>query len=123
MPTILPILLVDDDTDIRAVMRRTLAAQGYRITEAGDGIAAFDSARRDPPALIVLDLGLPGQDGWAVAQQIRAEPPLEAVPILVITAHDCGPARAVAQAVGCQAVLQKPFALTTLEHTIARLLA
>lgn len=88
-----PILIVDDDSDIRAVVRRTLAAQGYRTPEAGDGIAAFDSARHDPPALIVLDLGRPGQDGWAVAQQIRAEPCLDAVPILVLTAYDCVLAR------------------------------
>ena len=118
-----PILIVDDDIDIRSVVRRTLVAHGYRTTEAGDGIAAFTSARDDPPALVVLDLGLPGQDGWAVAQQIHAEPNLESVPIVVITAYDSGPTRLSAWVAGCQDVIAKPFALATLENAISACLS
>ena len=123
MPIRPSILIVDDDADVRTVVCRTLAAQGYRTSEASDGATAFQHARADPPTLIVLDLGLPGQDGWTLTRQIRAEPHLEHVPILVMTAYGSAPARAAARAAGCHQLLLKPFTLSALEAATAALLA
>ena len=64
------ILVIEDDDDIRTIVSRLFTAQGYRVSEVADGLSAFDRARQRIPALIVLDLGLPGRDGWTV------EPPV-----------------------------------------------
>jgi len=117
------ILIVDDDADIRTIIRRLLRELGYRVREAADGYSAFRLARQLNPALIVLDLGLPGQDGWTVAREVRADPVLEHTPILAITAYGSRAAFTAARAAGCQEVMCKPFALATLAEIAGALLA
>jgi DNA-binding response OmpR family regulator len=121
MPQTQTILIIEDDADMRTFVRRLFMAQGYRMCEAADGVTAFALARQFPPDLIILDLGLPGQDGWAVARELRADPALDHVSILVITANGSSAAYRLARAAGCQAIIYKPFALGTLEETAATL--
>jgi DNA-binding response OmpR family regulator len=87
-----------------------------------DGVTAFAIARHCAPDLIILDLGLPGQDGWAVARELRADLVLDQVPILVITANGSSAAHRLARGAGCQEIICKPFALATLEEMAAALL-
>jgi CheY-like chemotaxis protein len=115
------ILVIDDDADIRRIVNRMFTTLGYRVREVADGLTAFASARQLAPALIVLDLGLPGRDGWAVARELRADPALEHTPILALTAYSMRSALQAARDAGCQQVLCKPFDLDTLEeiaHTL-----
>jgi two-component system, sensor histidine kinase len=116
------ILVVEDDADIRAIVQRLFIAKGYRVRAAADGITAFTYAHHEAPALVVLDLGLPGQDGWSVARELRADPNLENVPIIAITAYGVRAAIRAALAAGCQMVICKPFALATLEDAVDALL-
>lgn len=116
------ILVVDDDADIRTIVHRLFTARGYRVREAADGIAAYACAHHEAPALIILDLGLPGLDGWAVANEMRADPNLDEVPIIAITAYSFSAAIRTALTAGCQTVICKPFALTTLEDAVDALL-
>jgi CheY-like chemotaxis protein len=88
------------------------------VCEAADGIAACACAHHEHPALIILDLGLPGQDGWTVASELRADPSLDSVPIIAITAYCFSVAIRTALAAGCQEVLCKPFALAVLEDAV-----
>jgi DNA-binding response OmpR family regulator len=67
------VLVVDDDVPIAAALRRALEYEGMRVTVASDGFGALDQARRDPPDLVVLDLMLPGLDGLAVCEKLRAQ--------------------------------------------------
>jgi DNA-binding response OmpR family regulator len=107
---------------MRAIVGRLFAATRYRVCEAADGITAFALAHQFPPSLIILDLGLPGHDGWTVARELRADPALDDVPILVITGNGTSAAHRLAWEVGCQAIIGKPFALETVEETLAVLL-
>jgi len=116
------ILIIDDDDDIRTILGRLFTAVGYRISEAADGVTAFMQARQLVPDLIVLDLGLPGQDGWTVARELRADPAFEYTPILAMTAYGSRAALSSARAAGCQEVICKPFALETLIETAHALL-
>jgi CheY-like chemotaxis protein len=116
------ILVVDDDADIRTVVNHLFTTLGYQVKEAADGLTAFVRARQLTPALIVLDLGLPGRDGWTVARELRADPALEHTPILAMTAYSMRAALQAARDAGCQAVLCKPFELQTLEETAHALL-
>jgi DNA-binding response OmpR family regulator len=122
LPFTQTILIIEDDADTRTIVRRLFAAEGYRVCEAADGLTAFALARQCIPDLIMLDLGLPGQDGWAVARELRADPALDHVPILVITANGSSAAHRLARSAGCQAIICKPFTLETVEETVVALL-
>jgi two-component system, cell cycle response regulator DivK len=117
------ILIVDDDADVRAVVRRTLTALHYDVVEADNGLAGLALAHRHRPALILLDLGLPGIDGWTVARLLRADPALATTPILAMTGVAAPTVLNSALRIGCQQMLSKPFTLATLEQSIASLLA
>ncbi len=110
------ILIADDSSDIRRIMRHLLNDLGFAVVEAADGNEAVRLARQCRPALILLDLCMPGIDGWEVAAQLRADPALEDVPILAMTAYSASSAIRAALLAGCQQVVAKPFEL----HDIAR---
>jgi two-component system, OmpR family, response regulator MprA len=80
------LLLVDDDTSIRRMLERTLAAEGYDVTAVGDGGAAMAAVERSMPDLVVLDVAMPGLDGLAVTRRLRGKG--LAVPVLLLTARD-----------------------------------
>jgi CheY-like chemotaxis protein len=117
------ILIVDDDADVRTVVRRTLTALHYDVVEADNGLAALALAHRHRPALILLDLGLPGIDGWTVARLLRADPALATTPILAMTGFAAPTVLDSALQIGCQKMLSKPFTLATLEQSVTALLA
>ena len=79
------ILIADDEASIRDLARLYLEKEGFRVRTAEDGVAALDDVRRDPPALLILDLMMPRMDGWEVCRRVRAEGNL---PILMLTARD-----------------------------------
>lgn len=116
------VLIVEDDVDTRLIARRALTLHGYDVIEAGDGVSAFELARRQCPALIVLDMGLPGIDGWTVAGDIRAEPALQHVPILAITGYGMATAHRAAIEYGCTQAICKPFKMNTFVQVVSQLL-
>lgn len=100
------ILIVDDDPQIREVLRIALERAGYRTEEAVDGAAALMLARRLRPDLIVLDIGLPEMDGLAVCRTLRAD---SQVPILFLTAQDDEVDRILGLELGADDYVTKPF--------------
>ncbi|HNP70534.1 MAG TPA: response regulator [Kouleothrix sp.] len=117
------ILVVDDSSDIRTVVRYSLTDRGFQVIEASDGPQAIQLARQHRPALILLDLCIPGIDGWEVASRLRSDPALEDIPIVAMTAYDVSSAIRAAQTAGCQKVVAKPFDLVEMAHTVARLVS
>src|SRR5882762_10364067 len=84
--TPLRILIIDDEPPIRRFLRTALAAQDYRVEEAGDGEAALEFLKRNVVDLIVLDLGLPGMDGLEVVRRVRAAG--SSTPIIILSSRD-----------------------------------
>lgn len=117
------VLVVDDSPDIRELLRRLLSAQGYHVLEAADGNDALSMARRHRPDVIMLDLCLPGLDGWEAARRIRAEPALEEIPIIAVTGYALSSATQAALDAGCHCVLAKPFDLNEIVRTVETMLA
>jgi two-component system response regulator MprA len=112
------VLVVDDDGPIRRMLERTLAAEGYGVSSAGDGGAALAAIERATPDLIVLDVGLPGLDGLAVCRRLRRKG--LGLPILLLTARDAVPDRVAGLDAGADDYLVKPFAS---EELLARVRA
>ncbi|MDH3571018.1 MAG: type II/IV secretion system protein, partial [Gemmatimonadota bacterium] len=81
------VLLVDDEESLRKVMRDLLEREGYEVEEASDGVEALDQVDRHAPDIVVLDLNLPGLDGYGVLNHLRSRPATENIPVVVLTAH------------------------------------
>ena len=119
------ILVVDDMAETRRLMRRVLERGGLRVIEADTGEAALRMAAHDRPALIVLDLRLPGISGFDVARKIRADPDraLAATPILACSASVQPDVRREALDAGCDAFEGKPFAIAGFADLIRGLIS
>lgn len=115
-----PVLIVDDDESIRTLLRLTLEDEGYEVVEAADGAQALDEVQRRSPLLILLDMRMPGMNGWAFAAAYRTLPGPHA-PILVMTAAQ--DAAASARDIGAEDHLAKPFELDEVLRAVARLAA
>ena len=85
MGTPLRILIVEDDEQLRQLYRTTLSLAGFDVRQAGDGLQALREIDRDPPDLIVLDLGLPNVSGFGVQQEIAAHAHTRDIPVVVVT--------------------------------------
>ena len=106
VPTGRPILVVDDDRKIVALVRAYLEREGYRVVAAYDGREALQKAHAEDPALIVLDLMLPELDGFETMRLIRAD---SDVPVLLLTARSSLPERIIGLEKGADDYLPKPF--------------
>jgi two-component system alkaline phosphatase synthesis response regulator PhoP len=100
------ILVVDDEANIRELARAYLEKNGYRVLVAVNGQQALDTIRQQTPDLVVLDLMLPGIDGWEVCRRVRATSNL---PILMLTARDDDIDKIVGLEMGADDYLTKPF--------------
>jgi CheY-like chemotaxis protein len=80
------VLLVEDEEQLRRVMKDLLQREGYTVAEARDGIQALDEVDRHAPDAIILDLNLPGLDGYGVLAQLRSRPATRDIPVMVLTA-------------------------------------
>ena len=102
------VLVVDDDERVAASVRRSLEYSGYRVTVAHDGPTAIAAVHRDRPALVVLDVMLPGIDGHGVARALRVDPAVDPM-VLMLTARDATADRVAGLDAGADDYLVKPF--------------
>lgn len=113
------ILVVDDETNIRALLRLELEAVGYRVREAADGVQAIHQVKQAPPDLILLDVMMPGMSGFEVAAVLRSTPEANKIPIIILSIVDD---RARGRAVGADSYLSKPINMEVLLPEIDGLL-
>jgi CheY-like chemotaxis protein len=118
----LKVLLVEDVEDTRHFMRIELEEQGFIVFEAENGQVAVDTATREKPDVILMDLTLPLMDGFTATKLIRQNNDLKNVPIIAITAHKEDDFRAGAKASGFDAYVTKPIDVNWLKGLIAGLI-
>jgi len=103
------VLLVDDDASIRVLCSLNLRAAEFEVTEAADGLHAFEEASRHPPDLVLSDLHLPGLDGFALAEALRHHEATHAVPVVFLSGEAGAAERMRAYALGVAGFVMKPF--------------
>ena len=111
-----PILIVDDDRDILAAERQVLAEHGFTVREAHDGAEALIAMDADPPAMIILDVQMPGIDGPTFARELRTR--LRHIPLVIVTG--VADPRREADRCNAEAYLAKPFHADDLLRLVRR---
>jgi two-component system response regulator VicR len=119
--THLPILVVDDNPDNAHIIRDYLGARGYPITVAYNGDDALKAFEEVKPALVLLDVMMPGRDGWQVCREMKQHPTLgRSVRIVMVTALDDWVNKRQALQTGADDFVEKPFELSKLVATVER---
>jgi DNA-binding response OmpR family regulator len=117
------ILIADDDPEILTLLGIRLSKQGYHVLEAQDGTVALDKARSEKPDLVLLDVMMPGKNGWEVAKALREDDTLERTGIVMLTAIGERVNEMTSPLYGADDFVDKPFDFADLEKKIRSVLA
>jgi two-component system cell cycle response regulator DivK len=115
--------MVEDDEDTRYIMRLELEQRGYRVIEAADGEKGVELALRDSADIILMDLSLPGIDGFEATKRIRNDGRMRRVPVVAVTAHQETDFRVGAKESGFDAYVTKPIDFDWLSELMAGLIS
>jgi DNA-binding response OmpR family regulator len=102
------VLVVEDDLELRRGLTVRLRKVGYEVVQAEDGLGAVSVAKREQPDVILLDIGLPGGDGFSVLERYAGFPDLSVIPVIVLTGRDPRAAEDAARRFGVAGFLSKP---------------
>ena len=117
------ILVVEDQEDNRRILRDLLTSQEFVVIEAVTGAEGIDLATQERPDLILMDIQLPGIDGYEATRRIKADPALGHIPIIVVTSYALSGDDAKAFAAGCDGYVTKPFSPRQLLAKVREFLA
>lgn len=116
------ILIADDEPNIVVSLKYLLERGGYQVLVARDGQEAIDAIRRERPALVLLDVMMPKKSGFEVCQEIRSDPEMAGIRILMLTAKGRDTEVAKGLALGADAYMTKPFSTKELAAKVAEML-
>jgi len=114
-----PVLYIEDNLHNRRLVRKILQARGYTMVEAEDGVAGLALVQELKPALVLLDIGLPGMDGLEVVARIKANAELRPIPVIALTASAMRGDRERFLAAGCDDYMSKPVQALELLNKVA----
>lgn len=117
------VLLIEDNEQNRYLVSFLLERSGYAVTAFADGARGIEAARNMTPALILLDIQLPGMDGYAVARALRQNDALIRIPIVAVTSYAMPGDREKALAAGCTGYIEKPINPDTFVAEVERVMA
>ena len=116
------VLIIEDELDIQNFISRVLELEGYRVIRASDGQTGLEMIKRNPVSLVLLDLRLPGPDGWSILQEIKGNPAHSKVPVVVLTAIAESVQQRRTLHMGASKYLIKPLSAHNLSKTVASIL-
>src|SRR5947207_2690081 len=116
------ILYIEDNRENRMLVRAVLEAAGYTLVEAEDGLAGIEAAIREEPALILLDINLPGVDGYEIVAILKSFPNLASTPVIAVTAYAMQGDRQRTLVAGCDGYIQKPINVDVFPRQVAEFL-
>ncbi len=116
------VLVVEDEAEIREFASTVVELEGYRVLQTGDADEGMRLLKENQVSLILLDLRLTNGDGWAILEQLKKEPELSSVPVVIFTALAAASQKQRAQKAGATAYLVKPLSYVELSSEIARVI-
>jgi len=116
------ILVVDDSSDGREMLAQYLTFRGFSVVEAANGETAIELVHKRRPAVILMDLQMPGIGGWDATRQIKANPATKDMIVIALTARALAPEEGIARQAGCDAFIAKPFDITALGDAVDEVL-
>jgi two-component system cell cycle response regulator DivK len=116
-------ILIVEDVEYNRDLLVQLLEEEYEVVTAADGAAGIEAAARHRPDVILMDLSLPGIDGWEATRRLKARPETEAIPVIALTAHAMQGDEERARSCGCDDYLPKPLDEEQLFAKLTRLLA
>ena len=123
MPELTPsVLIVDDSVDGREMLAEYLRFRGFDVIEAVDGESALREARARRPAVILMDLQMPGIDGWQATRLLKADPATRDIIVIALTAHALTPDEGIAREAGCDGFISKPYEITAVGDVVGEVL-
>ena len=117
------ILIADDRSEVVELVKVTLEGEGYRTIDASDGREALEKIRKEKPDLVLLDIVMPKMDGFEVLSQLKKDPVLKEIPIIMLTAKGQKPDQEKGRRLGAQDYIAKPFSPSALLKRIEEILA
>jgi two-component system cell cycle response regulator DivK len=114
------ILYIEDNRDNRSLVRRVLESEGYAVVEAANAEDALHSLTDGSPDLILMDINMPGMDGYTLTAQIKSMPDYSRIPIIAMTANVMRGDRERSLEAGCDGYIQKPIDIDILSQQIER---
>jgi DNA-binding response OmpR family regulator len=115
-------MVVDDDPQLTRLVKMGLEMAGFKVEEAWDGDKALKMMRKHPPDLLILDLMMPRKDGWEVLRQVREDPGLAELPVILLTARSGDPDTLRGWEMGADDYVTKPFSPSSLTGHVRDLL-
>jgi two-component system cell cycle response regulator DivK len=103
------ILVIEDQDDLRGILRDLFTRSGYVVAEAADGAAGVASAKSEPPDIVLMDIQMPVMDGYEAIRQIKADPALAQIPVVAISSFAMKGDEDKARAAGCDHYVTKPY--------------
>jgi two-component system cell cycle response regulator DivK len=116
------VLLVEDNPHNRKIFSGMLTHSGFAVVEAEDGQQALEAVAKKLPDVILMDLSIPGVDGWEVTRRLKADARTQAVPIIALTAHAMRGDEERARAAGCDHYLAKPISPKKVVEEVRKIL-
>jgi DNA-binding response OmpR family regulator len=116
------ILIIEDETDIRNFIARVLELEGYNVFGASNGLTGMEIMRDNSISLVILDLRLPGLDGWSILREIKCNPEFSKIPVVVLTAIAETMQRKRTLRMGATSYLIKPLSAHSLSRAVASVL-
>jgi two-component system cell cycle response regulator DivK len=117
------VLLVEDNEDNRTIYTTILRHCGHEVAEAGTGEEGIRLARELHPSVILMDVAMPGIDGWEATRRLKADPITAHIPVIALTAHAMAEDRQRATEAGCEGYLAKPIEPRRVVEEVEKLLA
>ena len=116
------ILVAEDDVDLQSLLGKVLAAKGHSVVTAGDGETAVALTGSEKPNLVLMDLNLPGIDGFEATRQLKADAGTKAIPIIALSVETLAANRDAIYDAGCEAFVNKPIDMDNLIEKISEVL-
>ena len=116
------VLIADDDPAMRRLLTHILSGMGLEVIAEDNGLAVLETARRESPSLLILDLMMPYLDGFGVLMRLYGEDPPTACPAILLTAQDASDYKHIAKSLGAVLFIEKPFDVLELQNSIREVL-